>query len=552
MLRSLTIENYALIRSLKLDFDQGLTVITGETGAGKSILLGALALILGKRADHQVLQDKSKKCIVEGCFYINNYDLNTFFEENELDYDDLAILRREILPGGRSRAFINDTPVGLNEMKELGDKLVNIHSQHETTTLNNSEFQLAVIDNYAGINDKLNKYRKLYKEYIKLKRELYILIEKEKKQRTDLDYYNFQLEELSKANLVKGEQEELEEEQKILEHAEEIKSTLYEATNILQNNESNVTSALSDLSIRIGKLKNFASDLDEISGRIDSALVDLNDLADSISQLEEKVIHNPERQEEINERLDLIYQLEYKHRAASVQELIKIKEDFEEKTREISSLEDRIKTLGKEVEVVDKLVIKNAEVISKMRLEQFTSIEKAVIKSIQKLGMPHGQFKILHQKTNEPGYDGIDKVQFLFNANKGGELASISKIASGGELSRLMLSIKSLISIKTLLPTIIFDEIDSGVSGEVADRVGGILRYMSSNMQVIAITHLPQIAGKGIAHFKVSKETDKHSTFTVIQKIDGENRVSEIAQMLSGENITDSATETAKQLINRD
>lgn len=549
MLKYLSIENYALIRKLDLEFNAGFTVITGETGAGKSILLGALSLILGNRADHQVLLDKQKKCIVEGNFDISHYDLRWFFKENELDFNEMTILRREIMPGGRSRAFINDTPVSINAMKELGDRLVNIHSQHETITLNNSEFQLAVLDSYAGIWETLKEYRRFYQQTLAMSRELSNLIEQEEKQRADLDYFRFQLDELNKAKLIAGEQEELEEEQKLLEHAEDIKSALFEAGNVLQDGEMNVTMALSDLLTKLGKLKKYSHEIGEMHERISSSLIELNDIADNIHHLEEKISYSPKRQEEVKERLDIIYQLQYKHRAGSVEELVNIRNDFESKILEISSLEDKIKALSQKLQDSRNQLFDKASQISDIRVRHFPAIEKAITETIRKLGMPHGQFKIRHQYEKEPGYDGIDDIQFLFNANKGGALSGISKIASGGELSRLMLAIKSLISIKNLLPTIIFDEIDSGVSGEVAGKVGEILRSMSDTLQVFAITHLPQIAGKGRDHFKVMKETDKHSTFTVIRKIENDERITEIAQMLSGEKITDSATETAKHLM---
>ncbi|MBU2649498.1 MAG: DNA repair protein RecN [Bacteroidetes bacterium] len=550
MLKQITIENYALIRSLSLEFGEGLTVITGETGAGKSVLLGALSLILGSRADTQVLQDKSEKCIVEGSFRIEGYALEPFFLENELDYDPLSILRREILPGGRSRAFINDTPVSLSQLKSLGDKLVNIHSQHETITLNNSDFQLAVVDNYAGTAPEIARYKETYTEYNRLKTQLKSLQEQEEKSRADLDYYSFQLDELTKANLKEGELEELEAEQKVLEHAGEIKGTLLEAGNLLRDGDQNISGSVSELIYKISKIRGYSPELEEIHDRLQAALIDLSDIAREIGNMEEKINLDPGRIEEINLRLDLIYHLQYKHHVKSDADLIRLRSEFEDKINNITFLGEQIIQITKELEQKRKSLQDQSASLTGKRKKSFLSIEKAVLSSTQKLGMPHSRFEIGHQELPEFGPDGRDLVRFLFNANKGGTLAEIHKIASGGELSRLMLSVKSLISIKNLLPTIIFDEIDSGVSGPIADKMGSILRTMSENMQVIVITHLPQIAGKGHRHFKVFKETGAESTFTHIIPLDTDNRVEEIARMLSGEKVTESATETARQLLN--
>ncbi len=549
MLNHLSIENYALIEKLNIDFSEGLSVITGETGAGKSILIGALSLILGKRADTQVLLNKSKKCIVEGSFNIKNYGLDNFFKKYELDYENITVLRREINKNGKSRAFINDTPVNLNLLKELGDKLVDIHSQFNTITLNDSNFQLAVIDNYINHNELINNYKSEYFKYINQKNKLKELIEKENQLKTDQDYFKFQFDELENARLIEGEQENIENELEILNHSEEIKSNLFKASQLLNNDEDNLINTLTEVNTLIHQLAGYLENLKEIDERIASNLIDLKDVADEIDKIESQINFDPAQIEKLNNRLDLIYHLQQKHRVTSVSELIKNKEKFSGKLQGINSLDENIRKLRTDFNEQEKTLKNLANIISQNRKKAIPEIEKNIIKILSRLAMPDAQIKITQSNLPDFNRDGIDKVKFLFNANKGGELNELSKIASGGELSRLMLSVKSLISQRNLLPTIFFDEIDLGVSGDIAGKVGDILLKMSKLMQVVAITHLPQIAGKGNEHLLVYKQTDKDSTKSKIKKIKDQERIKEIAKMLSGDEITKAAIENAKELL---
>jgi len=549
MLNHLSIENYALIEKLDIDFSDGLSVITGETGAGKSILIGALSLILGKRADTHVLLNKSKKCIVEGSFNIKNYGLDNFFKKHELDYENITILRREINKNGKSRAFINDTPVNLNLLKELGDKLVDIHSQFNTITLNDSNFQLAVIDNYINHNELINNYKEEYFKYINQKNKLKELIEKENQLKIDQDYFKFQFDELENARLIEGEQENIENELEILNHSEEIKSNLFKASQILNNDENNLINTLTEVNSLIHQLADYLENLKEIDERIVSNLIDLKDVADEIDKIENQINFDPAQIEKLNNRLDLIYHLQQKHRVTSITGLIKIKEIFSGKLQGINSLDENIRKLRTDLNEQEKTLKKLTNKISQNRKKAIPEIEKNIITILSRLAMPDAQIKITQSNLPDFNKDGIDKIKFLFNANKGGELNELSKIASGGELSRLMLSVKSLISQRNLLPTIFFDEIDLGVSGDIAGKVGDILLKMSKLMQVVAITHLPQIAGKGNEHLLVYKQTEKDSTKSKIKKIKDQERIEEIAKMLSGDEITKAAIANAKELL---
>ncbi len=549
MITHLSIKNYALIRKLDINFLDGFSVITGETGAGKSILLGAMSLILGNRADSQVLLDKTKKCVVEGTFNIKDYNLLSFFNENDLDYDENTFLRREINKNGKSRAFINDTPVNLNLIKELGDKLVNIHSQNKTITLNNSDFQLAVIDSYVDKNEILKNYRLGFKNYSEKKKLLEELIEKESKSKSDQDYFQFQYDELEKANLDSDEIMNIEKELELLNHHEEIKTNLVDISQILEKNEINILSQLNNALSLINNISEYNKDFEEIHKRIESNLIDLKDISAEIENIGEGINYDPARVEELNNRLDTVFHLQQKHRVNSVDELISVKENLTEKLNEISSLENEIDELKKEISEIETGLIKLAKSISANRGGAIPKIEKNITELLSQLGMPDGRFKVEQMKFNELTIDGLDKVRFLFNANKGEILSDMSKIASGGELSRLMLSIKSLISQKNLLPTIIFDEIDNGVSGNIANKVGKILRKISGSMQVIVITHLPQIAGMGDSHYLVYKETDKDITKSRIKIISESERINEIAKMLSGSKVSEIALQNAKELL---
>ena len=550
MLSHLSIENYALIQKLEIDFNKGLSVITGETGTGKSIILGAIALILGKRADTQVLFEKNKKCIIEGTFLIKNYDIKDFFEKNDLDYDEITILRREINKHGRTRAFINDTPVNLVLLKELGDKLVNIHSQNIITTINNSDFQLAIIDGYAQHSDLLKLYRHNFKEFIQKKKLLNELKESENKAKAEQDYNTYLFNELESAAFSPDEQQEIENELEILNNSEEIKENLFKFTHALKNNESNLIDQLSEIELLLEKFSNFHPDIKKLTERMSSTLIELSDVSDEVEKIEESISFDPERIRYLSDRLDLIYKLLQKHKALKVEELLVIKNSLSEKLFEIISLDEKIKEINLEVEKKEKELRKISAKISKNRKKAIPEIEIIIIQSLKELGIPEAQFIIKHEQKEQFTIDGNDKVGFLFNANKGGVPGELSSIASGGELSRLMLSIKSLISKRNLLPTIIFDEIDSGVSGKVAGKVGAILSKMSKNMQVIVITHLPQIAGKGLTHYVVTKEIEGDFTKSIIKKIEKDERIAEIAKMLSGTDKSKSALATAKELLN--
>jgi len=533
-----------------MDFDSGLSIITGETGAGKSIIIGALSLILGQRADTDVLFDKSKKCIIEGIFNITDFGWNSFFENNSLDYDNHVILRREINQHGKSRAFINDSPVTLNLLKEIGDKLVDIHSQHKTLTLNDSDFQLSVVDSYIQHHDLIDSYRKGFTQYKKLSAELKEQIELENKSKADLDYFQFQFDELESLNLVDDEQEKIEAELKMLTHAEEIKSALGKATYTLSTGNTTVISVIANLQLQLASLASYSENLKEISERLNGSYIELKDIAGEIEQAEQGVLVDPNRVEFLTLRLNDIYRLQQKHRVTSIQELQSFKQELSDKLFSISSLEDNINTLKKAIATHEEELKKQAEQLTKNRQKAIPSIEKELITLLKQLGMPDNRVKINCTQQNDFAKSGVDTIQFLFNANKGADLKELSKVASGGELSRLMLSIKSLISQKNLLPTIILDEIDMGVSGEVALKVGTIMKKMSATMQVIAITHLPQIARSGNHHYFVYKDSEGTSTKSHIRQLSEDERITEIAKMMSGDSYTEAAIETAKELLN--
>jgi DNA repair protein RecN (Recombination protein N) len=549
MLIKLIIENYALIDRLEMDFSEGFSVITGETGAGKSILLGALSLILGNRGDVNVLLDSSRKCIVEGTFAIKGYPLEKIFREHELDYDDNAIIRREILPNGKSRAFINDTPVNLALMKELGEHLVNIHSQFSVITLNDADFQLAVLDNYSANAQIIQKYREDFILYTRMNKELGEMVRQEAMARKDKDYYQFLWDELDAAKLLEDEQEEAEKRLDILSHAEEIKTGLLQALEMLSTGEQNIADRLSDIVNVTNNLTQYHPALPEIRERILSNQIDLRDIAAGMEKIEQEVYFDPSDINALSARLDLIYHLEKKHNVTGISGLISIRDQISLRLLEATSLEDRILILNKEIEQFKEMLLKQSEKLSENRRKVISELQEKLRITLVKLGMHDARIEIELTRLDELTPDGMDAVRFLFSANKGIGLNEISRIASGGELSRLMLSIKSLISKKNLLPTIIFDEIDMGVSGEVAGKVGDILKKMGETMQVIAITHLPQIAGKGQSHYWVFKTNEKESTRTQLKKLDSKERVVEIAKMLSNEKISDAALKTAKELM---
>lgn len=550
MLLHLSVENFILIPQLEVSFHKGFTCITGETGAGKSILVGALSLILGQRADTSVLRDKNLKCIVEGSFSIDGYNLNSIFESNELDYESTSVFRREINPQGKSRAFINDTPVNLNILKEIGDRLVDIHSQHQTLELNNAAFQLEMIDSYARHPQTLASYRNLFNEYNALKSELDSCLEHEQKSANEREYLNFQFEELEKANLVSGEQQEAEDELEILTHAEEIKSRTFSAIGLLSDDELSVIDKLSEVKQLLDQASRFSQHIRPLADRLDGSLIELKDILNELRIFSDQVHFDAERIEKLSQRLDLIYHLQQKHRVQSVDELIVLLNEISDKLFAISSLESRIEELNKLLKNKESELLSVSAVLSKQRSAVQASIESEMHKVLENLGMPSAKFIIKQETLNYYSASGTDKITFLFSANKGGELREIQKAASGGELSRLMLALKSLVLNRSLLPTILFDEIDSGVSGDIAGKVGTIMRTMSSHMQVIAITHLPQIAGKADCHLLAYKQDGEVSTISSIRVLSADERVNEIARMLSDETITESARITARELLN--
>ena len=550
MLLHLSVENFILIPQLEISVHKGFTCITGETGAGKSILVGALSLILGQRADTTVLRDKSQKCIVEGSFLIDGYNLNSIFEANDLDYELTSVFRREINPQGKSRAFINDTPVNLNILKEIGERLVDIHSQHQTLELNDASFQLGMVDSYSGQPQTLISYRKLFSEYNLLKTELDESIRKEQQSVNEKEFLNFQFLELEKANLVINEQQEAEEDLEILTHAEEIKTRTFSALGILADNELNVSDKLSEIKQLIDQASRFSHHLLPLAERINGSLIEIKDITNELRSFSDQVHFDAERIEKLGLRLDFIYHLEQKHRVNTVGELIAVMNEISDKLYAIGSLEIHIEEVKEALSKKESELFEVSSVLSKQRLTVIPAIETEMRNVLENLGMPSAIFKIKQETLASFAATGTDKITFLFSANKGSEIREIQKVASGGELSRLMLALKSLVLNRSLLPTVLFDEIDSGVSGDIAGKVGSIMRSMSKHMQVIAITHLPQIAGKADSHLLAYKQDGDTSTVSSLKILSTEDRVNEIARMLSDETITESAKVTARELLN--
>ncbi len=549
MLAKLYVQNYALIKELDVEFENGLTIITGETGAGKSILLGALSLILGNRADTSVLLEKNEKCIVEGTFRIDEYDLAEFFSANELDYEPATILRREINPAGKSRAFINDTPVTLNILKEIGDRLIDIHSQHQTLMLSDNSFQLNVIDSYAGTLKLKNSYRKEYFNYRKLGKEFNEKKEQVEKNKADLEYYKFQLDQLEDAKLIAGEQEDLEKEQELLSHAEEIKMALGNISGLFSTEGSSVLASLREAKSILAKVKEYLPGGDELLSRTESSFIELNDLTGEIEKLASTIDANPQRLAMVNDRLDTIYSLIQKHRVGSLEELIRKKDEIKRIVTSIVTGDERMAELEAMLAKEREKLKAVSEDISEKRVGIVTEVETRVTDLLKQLGMPNAKFRIILTRLDDFTSSGTDHGDFLFSANKQVEPENLAKTASGGELSRVMLSLKSLLTMKINLPTIIFDEIDAGVSGEVADKVGQILAGMGKYMQVVNITHLPQVASRGNRHYHVYKDDEGDSTITKVKLLTHEQRIMEVARLLSGSEITDTAIRNAKELL---
>ncbi|MDP2423685.1 MAG: DNA repair protein RecN [Bacteroidales bacterium] len=551
MLQHLKVENYALIRQLEIAVGDGFAVITGETGAGKSIIIGALSLILGQRADTQVLLDTTKKCVIEGTFLVSGYSLEEFFGKNDLDYGEQAIIRREILPNGKSRAFINDTPVSLQLLKELGMSLVDIHSQNAVITLNNYAAQRDILDDYAGNNAMVNKYQAEFKQLGLLITHLQHLREEDNKARRDQDYYQFLFEELNNAAFIVGEQEELEEELRIQTHAEEIKTVLYSTMQLLAYEDSSIQSRLTEAQVALRRAAEFHPAFKEICQRLDTIYIELGDISRELARIDDTVVYTPLRIEHINERLSIIYHLQQKHRTNSVKDLLAMKSEFAIRLDNIVSLSDRIAHTEKQLKHQEEIVSALANELSAKRKNAASPFALELLTLIKQLGMPEANIRIEISNTAELNKDGFDKVTFLFNANRGGELKELSNIASGGELSRVMLSVKHLLSGRKKLPTMVFDEIDSGLSGEIAGKMGNMMQQMAQSMQVITITHLPQIAAKAKSHFLVFKENTEHDMRSNIRLLDPEERVFEIAKMLSDEQVTETGLKAAQELISR-
>lgn len=549
MLKTLHISNYALISEINIGFNSGFSVITGETGAGKSIIIGALSLILGQRAESRFIKEGEEKAIVEAEFDIRDYRLEHFFEINELDFHpEQCIIRREITASGKSRAFINDTPVSLQLLRELSAKLIDIHSQHENLLLSDDQYQLQVVDNMAQNASILKQYQQYYSQWKNLQTQFSQLQKTADKQLSELDYLKFQFQQLEEAHLSENEQDDLEMELETLSHTEEIKQELQKAVFLLTDEQKSLV-LLKEVIDAIGRIKNYISEGENWHKRLESVYIELKDIAQEITSLEENIDFQPDRLGWVEQRLNEIYTLEKKFKLSSISELLSLKENLKVELQHIESFDEEIDALQKKIAEAHKNVQHQAELLTKSRLNAVEPIEKFLKEQLSRLGMPNIQFKVEITDAAEFSETGKDTVQFLFSANKNQSLQPVAQIASGGEVSRLMLSIKSLMAHRAGLPTIIFDEIDTGVSGEIAHRMAEIMKEMSKNMQVIAITHLPQIAAKGNQHYRVFKDDSGKTTQTHINLLDREERIWEVAQMLSGENVTEVALGNAKELL---
>ena len=554
MLQSIHIQNYALIESLDIDFHSGFSVITGETGAGKSIILGAIGLLVGQRADIKAIRTGATKCIVEAKFNISSYHLEEFFEEHDLEYEDgECILRRELLASGKSRAFINDTPASLAQMKAIGEKLIDVHSQHQNLLLNHEDFQMSVLDILAHDETELEEYKSLYKEYKQTSRELAALIEQAEKSRQDEDYIRYQVEQLETANLQDGEQEELEQEAEILSHAEDIKASLYKIDQLMESDEMNLLAVTKECMQTLQSIARVYAPAEEWVNRLDSCYIELKDLAQEAANACEEVEFNPARFDFVNERLNLIYSLQQKHRASTVEELIALAGNLRTQLDAITSSDDRINELTRRKDELYNKVKTSARLLTNVRTIAAKDIEKQMQAYLVPLGMPNVRFAVQLTPRKEPDASGMDSVSFLFSANKNGTLQDVASIASGGEIARVMLSLKAMIAGAVQLPTIIFDEIDTGVSGSIAEKMALIMQEMGkADRQVISITHLPQIAARGAHHYKVYKEDTDTGTNSHIRPLDHTERINEIAHMLSGAMLTEAALNNAKALLNNE
>lgn len=550
MLTKLSIKNYALIDDLNVSFLQGFTCITGETGAGKSILLGGLSLVLGKRADLSSLRNKDQKCVVEAEFAVDKYGLDPFFEENDLDYEQKTIVRREIRPNGKSRAFINDTPVTLDIVTLLGNRLIDVHSQHQTMQLTDNDFQLRVIDALAGNGSALVEYSKVLSIYKRVSNELTELIEFQKNATKEHEYNSFLLKELQSAPLQKGILEELEEQYEQLNNVETLLELLSHGNQLLNDEQVGVLQLMLELKQVASKLSNFGSQFSELNERIQSVLIELDDISGEVNRLQEGAEANPQLLEEVNTKLQLLYDLQKKHKAADISELVSIRDGLAEKVAITENIETSIWEKEKELGALHTALDEKAVQLNKQRNKVLPGLKKQLQDSLIPLGLPDATFKIEITSAAEFKSNGKDDLTFLFSANKGSDFGALKKVASGGELSRIMLTIKAILAKYENLPTIMFDEIDTGVSGEVSNRMGDIMKDMGKTMQVFSITHLPQVASKGDHHFKVYKQENNGITGTKMKKLDQDERVEELAEMLGGKDLSDSAMAHARQLLN--
>ncbi|MCM1312300.1 MAG: DNA repair protein RecN [Bacteroides sp.] len=571
MIKSLYIENYALIEKLNIRLHPGFSVITGETGAGKSIILGAIGLLLGQRADNRAIKHGAKRCVVEAMFDLSAYGFDPFFEQHDLDFDGTeCIVRRELTSSGKSRAFINDTPVQLALLKELGEQLIDVHSQHQNLLLNKEDFQINILDILADNKEKLQRYQFYFTEYRKCHKMLCQAIADAEKSREDEDYLRFQANQLAEAELKEGEQKELEDEAEMLSHAEDIKQALFKAhQSIVHESGDDVMQLLKQGMSSLRAISDVCVSAEELAGRLDSCYIEIKDIAAEIDSLSEAVEYNPDRLSLVNERLNTIYALQQKHHVDTVEDLISIQTDLEDRLSAIENSDEHIKELQQQCDKAKEAVIKAAAILTEERKKAAKKVEEYMVRSLAPLGMPNVRFQVEIMprenalsagKSNVPATDtpilsgfnayGADKINFLFSANKSGALQNVAQVASGGEIARVMLSLKALIAGAVKLPTIIFDEIDTGVSGSIAEKMARIMKDMGEqNRQVISITHLPQIAALGKSHYKVYKQDDEDSTTSHIAELTHEQRIEELAHMLSGETLTEAAINNARELL---
>ena len=550
MLRQLYIKNFTLIDELDIELHPGFSVITGETGAGKSIILGAIGLLLGQRADSKTIKQGADRCVIEAHFDLSRYNMKPFFDENDIEYDDNdTIIRRELTAAGKSRAFINDTPVALSMLKELGDQLMDVHSQHQNLLLNKQDFQLSVVDILANDSKELETYQQSFADYQQKQRELTTLREDIERNRQNVDFLQFQFDELSAAKLNAGEQEELEQQSETMSHAEDIKTALYEADHALNDDEQGVVTQVKRAANSLNSISKVLPQSSELTERLESCRIELRDIADEVNQLLERTDFDPSELDSINNRLDRLYELEKKYHTDSVEELITLRDELQQKLSNIENSDEAVSELEKQVEQLRDVCTKKASAISTLRQATAKKMKGERAQRLEALGMPHARFEV-QVTTEELGRNGQDNVSFLFSANTSTPLQPVAQVASGGEIARVMLSLKAMISGAVKLPTIIFDEIDTGVSGKIADKMAQIMQEMGrTERQVISITHLPQIAALGSHHYRVSKEETKNGTVSQMQELNNEERIKEIAQMLSGSDVTEAAIQHAKELL---